>query len=129
MRVARNVAVAAGVIHVARRIARSARSNRNSHVSHSGADYSVSKTRVLILGGGFGGLETALTLDKELQRAGKTGDVSVLVVDRNNDLLFTPLLWTVADGRAGPNGVMVPLRSFQRDGTFTFCTPRSPGSI
>src|SRR5215211_5992092 len=95
VRAARNVAVAAGIIHVVRRIARSARTDRNGHVSQSEAAYAAAKTRVLILGGGFGGLETALTLDKELQRAGQTDDVSVLVVDRNNDLLFTPLLWTV----------------------------------
>jgi len=117
-RAVRNVAVAAGVIHVVRRIAQSARAQRDGHISHSEAAYAAAETRVLIMGGGFGGLETALTLDKELHQAGQAGKVSVLVVDRNNDLLFTPLLWTVADGRAGPNGVVVPLRSFQRGRRF-----------
>ncbi len=73
---------------------------------------------MLVLGGGFAGLETALTIDKEIGKASNAGDVSVLVVDRNNDLLFTPLLWTVADGRASPNDVIVPLRSFQRGRQF-----------
>jgi NADH dehydrogenase len=49
-------------------------------------------------------------LDEQLKSA---GDVSILVIDRNNDLLFTPLLWTVANGRANPNNVVVPIRSFQ----------------
>lgn len=44
--------------------------------------------------------------------------MNVLVVDRNNDLLFTPLLSTVADGLASPNDVIVPLRSFQRGRRF-----------
>jgi hypothetical protein len=38
-------------------------------------------------------------------------DVSVLVVDRDNDLLFTPLLWTVANGRASPNNVIGVLQT------------------
>jgi NADH dehydrogenase len=39
-------------------------------------------------------------------------------VDRNNDLLFTPLLWTVANGRANPNNVVVPIRDFQKGRRF-----------
>ena len=33
--------------------------------SHAGAAYEATETRILILGGGFVGVETALTLDKE----------------------------------------------------------------
>jgi NADH:ubiquinone reductase (H+-translocating) len=53
----------------------------------------------------------ALRLDDLL---GDRPDVSTLVVDRDSALLFTPLLWTVADGRANPNDVVVPVRAFQR---------------
>jgi len=42
----------------------------------------------------------------------------VLVVDRNNGLLFTPLLWTVANGQVNPNHVVVPLRHFQKGRRF-----------
>lgn len=118
VRPVRRVALGAGVILAARRIAQFLSARRDGHVSHTAAAYEAAKTRVLILGGGFGGLETALTLDTELRMAEMAGDVSVLVVDRNNDLLFTPLLWTVADGRASPNDVIVPLRSFQRGRRF-----------
>ena len=42
----------------------------------------------------------------------------MLVVDRDSALLFTPLLWTVADGRADANDVVVPIRAFQRGHDF-----------
>src|SRR5579859_1279693 len=85
------------------------------HKSESEEHYRNAGTRILILGGGFGGLSTALQLDQQLSFS---DDVSVLVVDRNNDLLFTPLLWTVASGRANPNNVTVPIRDFQKGRRF-----------
>ncbi len=42
----------------------------------------------------------------------------MLVIDRDNSQIFTPLLWTVADGRANPNNVVVPIRAFQRGRAF-----------
>jgi NADH dehydrogenase len=95
-----------------RKIRRSERAELwRQHMSESEEHYRNAGTRILILGGGFGGLATALQLDQQLS---STDDVSVLVIDRNNDLLFTPLLWTVANGRTTPNNVSVPIRKFQR---------------
>jgi len=91
------------------------RGNAARHRSESGDAYRAAATRILILGGGFGGTAAALELDKRL---GDPPGTSVLVVDRDNDLLFTPLLWTVADGRANPHDVVVPLRAFQRGRAF-----------
>ena len=85
------------------------------HVSERERGYAEAAHRVLILGAGFGGLAVALELDRRL---GGRDDVSVLVVDRDNALLFTPLLWTVADGRAGPSDVVVPIRAFQKGRRF-----------
>ena len=82
-----------------------------SHGSERVRDYEAAAHRVLILGAGFGGLATALELDRRLDRR---DDVSVLVVDRDSAMLFFPLLWTVADGRADPSDVVVPVRDFQR---------------
>jgi NADH dehydrogenase len=93
----------------------STRRSRASHRSQSEADYERAGTRILILGGGFGGATTALELDRRL---GCRRDVSVLVVDRSNAQLFVPLLWTVAAGRAAPTHVTVPLRSLQRARAF-----------
>jgi NADH dehydrogenase len=49
--------------------------------------------RVLILGGGFGGIYTALELEKLLPRR---EDVTVTLVTRDNFFLFTPMLHEVA---------------------------------
>ena len=48
-------------------------------------------TKVLILGGGFGGVRVALDLDRKLK-----GQVQITLVDRNNYHLFLPSLYEVA---------------------------------
>ena len=58
--------------------------------------------RVLILGGGFGGLYAAKTL--------KSPRVSVTLVDRRNFHLFQPLLYQVATGALSPGEIAAPLR-------------------
>jgi NADH dehydrogenase len=64
--------------------------------------------RVLIVGGGFGGLQAAL----HLRRA----DVDVTLVDRRNFHLFQPLAYQVATGALMPGEVAYPLRAiFKRD--------------
>ena len=82
------------------------------HARQSEQAYRAAEHRVLILGAGFGGLSTALELDRQLRRAGRK-DVSTLVIDRDNSQVFTPLLWLVANGRANPSNVVVPIRAFQ----------------
>lgn len=91
------------------------RRRREEHISQSEESYRNAALRILILGTGFGGLATALRLDEAFRAH---PDVSILVVDRNNDLLFTPLLWTVANGRTNPNNVVVPIRTFQKGRRF-----------
>ena len=58
--------------------------------------------RVVVIGGGFGGLYVA----KALGRA----PVSVAVVDRRNFHLFQPLLYQVATGGLSPGEIASPLR-------------------
>jgi NADH:ubiquinone reductase (H+-translocating) len=60
------------------------------------------KHRVLILGGGFGGLNAA----QKLKRA----PVEVTLVDRRNFHLFQPLLYQVATGSLSPGEICAPLR-------------------
>jgi NADH dehydrogenase len=50
-------------------------------------------TRIVILGGGFGGLYTALHLEKTLAR---DPNVEITLVNRENFFLFTPMLHEVA---------------------------------
>src|SRR5499427_665069 len=59
--------------------------------------------RVLILGGGFGGLLAA----QKLKRA----PVEVTLIDRRNFHLFQPLLYQVATGSLSPGDIAAPLRS------------------
>lgn len=61
------------------------------------------RPRVVILGGGFGGLSAA----KALARS----PVEVLLVDRQNFHLFQPLLYQVATGGLSPAEIASPLRA------------------
>ena len=65
------------------------------------------KTKILILGGGFGGVYAALRLDKTLARR---ADVEVTLVSRDNFLLFTPMLHEVASGDLNPGDIVNPIR-------------------
>jgi NADH:ubiquinone reductase (H+-translocating) len=94
-----------------RRLGSAHNTARNAHTSETAADYARSRHRVLIVGAGFGGLMTARILADRLPPA---AGGSVLVVDDDTSMLFTPLLWTVAEGRAEADDVVVPIREFQR---------------
>src|SRR5438874_2487347 len=61
------------------------------------------KHKVVILGGGFGGLAAA----QKLKRA----SVDVTLIDRRNFHLFQPLLYQVATGSLSPGEIAAPLRS------------------
>ncbi len=63
--------------------------------------------RILILGGGFGGLYTALHLEKTLA---KDGDIEVLLVNRENFFLFTPMLHEVAASDLDITHIVSPVR-------------------
>ena len=99
-----------GVLAVRRLLAKRALLAANG-THETDQSYESAAHRILILGGGFGGVATALGLDRLV---GQRDDVSVLMVDRDSAMLFFPLLWTVADGRADPSDVVVPVRAFQR---------------
>lgn len=115
-RVATGAAVMGGGAVLARRLLRARGwGGQQRHASQSEAEYREARTRILILGGGWGGISTALQLDKLLA---DREDVSILLIDRDNSTLFTPLLWPVANGTTNPNAVVVPLRAFQRRRSF-----------
>jgi NADH dehydrogenase len=62
--------------------------------------------RVVIVGGGFGGLYAAQALRK--------APVQITLVDRRNFHLFQPLLYQVATGALSPANIAAPLRSVLR---------------
>lgn len=63
--------------------------------------------RILILGGGFGGLYTALNLEKTLA---KDRDIEVTLVNRENFFLFTPMLHEVAASDLDITHIVSPVR-------------------
>ncbi|HWP58653.1 MAG TPA: NAD(P)/FAD-dependent oxidoreductase [Candidatus Acidoferrales bacterium] len=71
--------------------------------SPNGEDAQRKPWRVVIVGGGFGGLRAA--------RALRSAPVEVTLIDRRNYHLFQPLLYQVATGSLSPGEISAPLRS------------------
>ncbi|GIX41003.1 MAG: NADH dehydrogenase [Leptospiraceae bacterium] len=63
------------------------------------------KIRIIIVGGGFGGLNAAKVL------CNKSSKIEVLLIDRRNHHLFQPLLYQVATGALNPADIAIPIRS------------------
>ena len=66
-----------------------------------------SPPRVVIIGGGFGGLTAAQSLAK--------APVQITLVDRRNHHLFQPLLYQVATAGLNPSDIASPIRRILRD--------------
>src|SRR3954462_14050974 len=64
------------------------------------------RKRVVVVGGGFGGIAAAKALAKL--------PVHVTVLDRSNHYLFQPLLYQVAIAGLAPNEIAQPIRSVLR---------------
>ena len=68
----------------------------------------MSSHRVVVVGGGFGGLQAVRRLRRE--------PVEITLVDRRNFHLFQPLVYQVATGALSPGEIASPLRGiFKRD--------------
>src|SRR6202048_2043755 len=63
------------------------------------------KKRVLIVGGGFGGIAAA--------RALKRADVEITLIDRRNHHIFQPLLYQVATAVLSPSEITAPIRQLE----------------
>lgn len=73
------------------------------------------KKRILILGGGFGGLYTALHLEKTLAR---DADIQITLVNRENFFLFTPMLHEVAASDLDTTHIVSPARKLLKNVDF-----------
>lgn len=58
--------------------------------------------RLVIVGGGFGGIQLAKKLSKKKYQ--------VVMIDRNNYHTFQPLLYQVATGGLEPDSIAYPIR-------------------
>jgi NADH dehydrogenase len=72
-------------------------------------------TRILIVGGGFGGVYTALHLQRLFKR---DPAVSVTLLDRDNYFLMTPLLFEAGSGVLEPRHAVTPIRSLLTTANF-----------
>ena len=60
------------------------------------------RPRVVIIGGGFGGIAAA--------RALKRANISITLLDRTNHFIFQPLLYQVATAALAPSDITAPIR-------------------
>lgn len=63
--------------------------------------------RVVIIGGGFGGIELAQSLDED--------PCQVVMIDKNNYHTFQPLLYQVATAGLEPDSIAFPIRKMFKD--------------
>jgi NADH dehydrogenase len=73
------------------------------------------KPRVLILGGGFGGMYAAMEFEQALAQG---ADMDVTLVNRDNFFLFTPMLHEVAASDLDIANIVSPVRKLLRRVTF-----------
>ena len=80
-------------------------------------DVASGRPRVVIVGGGFGGLEAA----KGLARA----PVDITIVDQRNHHIFQPLLYQAATASLAPSEIAWPIRTIIQDTeTRPYCSRR-----
>ena len=66
----------------------------------------MANTKLIIIGGGFGGLNTALALRK--------AEIDILLIDKTNHHVFQPLLYQVASAALSPGNIASPIREILR---------------
>jgi NADH:ubiquinone reductase (H+-translocating) len=82
--------------------------------SHNQTSSSNSK-HILILGGGFAGIGVLKKIQKEFHN---DNDIEITLVDKDNFLLFTPMLPEVVSGLIETRHIVTPVRSFCRKAKF-----------
>lgn len=68
---------------------------------------STAQKRLVIIGGGFGGIEIAKQL--------KNHDIQIVLIDKHNYHCFQPLLYQVATGGLEPGSIAYPLRKLMQE--------------
>jgi NADH dehydrogenase len=73
------------------------------------------KKRIVVLGGGFAGIECTRKLESYFQN---DSDIELILISEDNFLLFTPMLPQVASGMIETNHVIMPIRTICKKTTF-----------
>src|SRR5690242_5367255 len=71
-------------------------------------DKNTEMKHIVIVGGGFGGLNAAKTLSKNSK-------LKITLIDQTNHHLFQPLLYQVATAALSPSDIAMPIREVFRD--------------
>jgi NADH dehydrogenase len=71
---------------------------------------SAGRTRILVVGGGYVGMYTALRLQRRLRSELRAKKVEIIVVDPRSYMTYQPFLPEAAAGSVEPRHVVVPLR-------------------
>jgi NADH dehydrogenase len=75
----------------------------------------VTKKRILVLGGGFAGVECTRKLESHFKH---NPDIELVLVSEDNFLLFTPMLPQVASGMIETRHIIIPIRMICKKATF-----------
>jgi NADH dehydrogenase len=75
----------------------------------------VTKKRILVLGGGFAGIECTRQLESYFKH---NQDIELVLVSEDNFLLFTPMLPQVASGMIETRHIVIPIRTICKKATF-----------
>jgi NADH dehydrogenase len=75
----------------------------------------VTKKRILVLGGGFAGIECTRRLESYFKH---DPEVELVLVSEDNFLLFTPMLPQVASGMIETRHIIIPIRTICKKATF-----------
>lgn len=89
----------------------SKRSTYTGHVAHMHKSGASSLRKILVLGGGYGGVGTLRLLQKEFE---DSVDIGISIVSEDNFFLNTPLLPEMATGHVEPRHIATPIRTFCR---------------
>src|SRR5436853_6045847 len=79
-------------------------------------DFNMNATRIVILGGGFGGLYTTLHLQRLWKR--DAARVRITLVSRDNFFVITPLLFEAGSGILEPRHAVAPIRPMLSNAEF-----------
>src|SRR5215470_9633588 len=82
---------------------------------------STARKRILVVGGGFGGIATVRVLHKALH--GRT-DIEIALVNQENYAVFQPMLVEVISGNISPLNTVTPIRDLC-PGAPSTCAPWS----
>ena len=99
-------------------VARWINAQQRGRVARSLVEEQIEPTkRIVVLGAGFGGLYAAIRMADAVW---DDPDIEVLLIDRHNYHLFTPMLTLVAGSAVEPRSVAFPVRRLLRDHHLAF---------